>query len=129
MTLLTNDVPLLPEWQIDRAQRPSHPNAEIRFRFDGFQLLPRERLLFENGRRVRIGDRPLDVLITLVERQGGVVSNADLMSLVWGPVQVEEGTLRVQIAALRKALADGKNGRRLIVNVVGRGYVFVGALH
>ena len=39
---------------------------------------------------------------------------------------VDEGSLRVHIAALRRALGDGGDARRYIVNVPGRGYSFVG---
>ena len=38
---------------------------------------------------------------------------------------VDETNLRVQIAALRKALGDGIDGARYISNVTGRGYCFV----
>jgi DNA-binding winged helix-turn-helix (wHTH) protein len=39
---------------------------------------------------------------------------------------VEESNLRVQLSTLRKALGDGRSGTRFIINVVGRGYMFVG---
>src|SRR4029077_17229801 len=38
---------------------------------------------------------------------------------------VDEGALRVHVAALRKALGDGRAGRRYIANIPGRGYSFV----
>jgi DNA-binding winged helix-turn-helix (wHTH) protein len=38
---------------------------------------------------------------------------------------VDEGALRVHVAALRKALGDGRGGRRYIANIPGRGYSFV----
>jgi predicted ATPase len=45
---------------------------------------------------------------------------------VWPDVTVEEGSLRVHMSALRKALGDGQLGRqRYITNVKGRGYRFV----
>jgi predicted ATPase len=40
-------------------------------------------------------------------------------------VTVDEGSLRVNIAALRKALGDGEGGARYVTNVPGRGYSFV----
>src|SRR5262249_729937 len=42
----------------------------------------------------------------------------------WPNCVVEESTLRVHIAALRKALNDGTSGIRYIQNISGRGYRF-----
>lgn len=52
----------------------------------------------------------------------------DLIARAWPDTTVEEASLRVHVAALRKALRDGKGGRRFVVNVPGRGYSFVGSL-
>jgi DNA-binding winged helix-turn-helix (wHTH) protein len=41
---------------------------------------------------------------------------------------VEEGSLRVHVAAIRKALRDGQCGNRYIASVRGRGYSFVGSV-
>jgi DNA-binding winged helix-turn-helix (wHTH) protein len=40
-------------------------------------------------------------------------------------VTVEEGSLRVHLSALRKALGDGQFGTKYIENVQGRGYCLV----
>jgi predicted ATPase len=61
----------------------------------------------------------------LVNRAGQVVSKADLFAIVWPRTSIVEGALRMHIAALRKALGDGRDGARLIVSVRGRGYAFV----
>jgi hypothetical protein len=50
------------------------------------------------------------------------------MDHVWSDVTVEEGSLRVHVAAIRKALRDGQFGNRYIANIKGRGYSFVGAV-
>jgi Flp pilus assembly CpaE family ATPase len=44
---------------------------------------------------------------------------------VWLDVTVEDANLRAHIAALRKALDDGRDGARYVSNVAGRGYCFV----
>jgi len=44
---------------------------------------------------------------------------------VWPDTFVEEGNLRVHIAALRRALGDGRGGNRYVANIPGRGYRFV----
>ena len=55
---------------------------------------------------LNIGSRALEILIVLVERAGEVVSKTELMTRVWPDVTVDDVSLRVHIAALRKALAD-----------------------
>ena len=93
--------------------------------FGPFRLAAEERSLLKDGAPVAIGGRALDVLIALTARAGEVVSGRELIDLVWPGVIVEEANLRVHIAALRKALGDGRDGSRYIVNVPGRGYSLV----
>lgn len=88
--------------------------------------MPTQRLLLEGSSPVRVGGRALDILIVLVEAAGKVVSREELMASVWKRVVVDEGSLRVHVAALRRALGDDGDTRRYIVNIPGRGYSFVG---
>jgi predicted ATPase/DNA-binding winged helix-turn-helix (wHTH) protein len=96
---------------------------ESGFSFGPFQLFPRARLLLSDGAEpVHLGSRAFDILVTLIERNGELASVDELMARVWPNMYVEEGSLRVHIAALRKALGDGVAGNRYIGNVQGRGY-------
>ncbi len=70
----------------------------------------------------------MDLLIYLVEHPGDVIAKQDLIDHVWSDVTVEEGSLRVHVAAIRKALGDGQFGNRYIANIKGRGYSFVGTV-
>jgi len=94
--------------------------------FGPFRLLPKERLLERNGIPVHIGGRALDILILLAERHGEVVNKRELVERVWADINVDEGSLRFHVTALRKALGDGAQGARYILNVPGRGYCFAG---
>jgi predicted ATPase/DNA-binding winged helix-turn-helix (wHTH) protein len=96
------------------------------WQFGAFTLLPTQRLLLEGETPVRVGGRALDVLIVLVEAAGKVVGRDELMASVWKKVIVDEGSLRVHVAALRRVLGDDGDARRYIVNIPGRGYSFVG---
>jgi predicted ATPase/DNA-binding winged helix-turn-helix (wHTH) protein len=93
--------------------------------FGPFKLVASERLLTKDGVPVEVGARTLDALIALVSRPNEVVSKGDLLARVWPDVTVEESSLRFHIAALRKALGDGKDGARYITTAAGRGYCFV----
>ena len=74
--------------------------------FGRFQLFAAERRLLKDATPVDIGSRALDILIALVERAGETVSKRDIVARVWPDVVVEESSLRVHVAALRKALAE-----------------------
>jgi predicted ATPase/DNA-binding winged helix-turn-helix (wHTH) protein len=93
--------------------------------FGPFHLFPARQLLLEADKPVRLGSRALDALIALVERRGDLISNEELIARIWPDTFVEEGNLRVHIAALRRALGDGQAGKRYVANVPGRGYRFV----
>jgi predicted ATPase/DNA-binding winged helix-turn-helix (wHTH) protein len=96
--------------------------------FGPFHLTTAERLLLHGDTPVEIGGRALDVLIALLGRAGQIMSKSELMELVWPGVIVNEASLRVQVAALRKILIDGEGATRYIINVPGRGYSFVAAV-
>jgi predicted ATPase/DNA-binding winged helix-turn-helix (wHTH) protein len=102
-----------------------HSRANAPLTFGAFQLLAAERLLLYDGKPAQIGARALDLLIALTERPGEVVSKRELMSRAWPDLTVDESNLRFQVAALRKALGDGRSGTRYVTNVAGRGYCFV----
>src|SRR5580704_12089702 len=99
--------------------------AEDPISFGPFYLVPAARRLEKAGVAVPLGGRAFDLLVVLVEHVGQVVSKRDLIARVWSDVTVDEGSLRVNIAALRKALGDGEGGARYVTNVPGRGYSFV----
>ena len=92
--------------------------------FGPFRLMPSLGLLFEGDRPVHLGSRALKILQILAERAGELVEKEELTRLVWPKTFVDEGNIRVHISALRRALGDGHNGSRYIVNVPGRGYRF-----
>src|SRR5258708_10531063 len=99
-----------------------------KLRFGPFELSIGERVLRRDGRALPLGDRALDILTCLADRAGEVVAKQELMDRVWPDVTVEEGSLRVHVAAIRKALGDGQSGNRYIANIKGRGYSFVGTV-
>ena len=96
--------------------------------FGRFRLLPKQLLLLEGGKPVCLGSRALEILIALLERRGELVSKQDLMARVWPNVFVEPANLTVHMSALRRALRDGRDGHRFIVNIPGRGYCFVASV-
>ena len=107
--------------------KPSKPavatTSEVSF--GPFRLLPAQLLLLEGDKPVPIGSRALEILLALLERPGELVSKQELMARVWPNLFVEPANLTVHISALRRALRDGRDGNRFIINIPGRGYCFV----
>jgi predicted ATPase/DNA-binding winged helix-turn-helix (wHTH) protein len=93
--------------------------------FGAFRFFPVERRLEENGLPVHVGGRSLSILDVLLSRPNEIVSNRELIARVWSDVTVDDGSLRVHLANLRKVLADNRSDGRCIRNIPGRGYCFV----
>ncbi len=96
--------------------------------FGPFRLLPAQFLLLEGAKPVPVGSRALEILALLLERPGELMSKQELMARVWPDVFVEPANLTVHISALRRALRDGQDGNRFIINIPGRGYRFVASV-
>lgn len=111
-----------------RHAAPLDEPAELCLTFGPFHLYPRRRLLFEADRPLYLGSRALDILIALLERPGELVSKQELTARIWPDIIVEDSNLKVQVAALRRALRDCRAGNRYICTVIGRGYCFVAPL-
>ena len=106
------------------AEQAGSPSA-IRIIFGSFELDVTERYLKKADEIIPLGGRAFDILMALIDRAGEVVTKSELIAKGWPDVVVEEGSLRVHLSALRKALGDGQFSNRYISNVPGRGYCFV----
>jgi predicted ATPase/DNA-binding winged helix-turn-helix (wHTH) protein len=74
---------------------------------------------------VTLGARALNLLIALTSQAGEILTKEQLISSVWPGIFVDDNNLRVHVSAIRRALRDGQDGNRYIVNIPGRGYSFV----
>jgi predicted ATPase/DNA-binding winged helix-turn-helix (wHTH) protein len=93
------------------------------FAFGPFVLIPQRQSLLQDGAPVRIGGRALEILTALAERPGELISKRELVARVWPDTIVDDSNLKVNMAALRRALGDGgAHETRYIATVTGRGY-------
>ena len=99
--------------------------ADGKLAFGPFMLDAARGALLRDGAPVALGQRALAVLAALGETPGRTVAKEDLLARAWPGTIVEEGNLTVQIAALRKALGPGPDGRDWIVTVPRVGYRLV----
>ena len=93
--------------------------------FGPFLLQAAQRRIEKNGSPLQLSARAFDILVALIEQAGTVVSKDDLMTRVWPGVTIDEGSLRVHVAKLRRTLGDGEAGARYLTTVSGQGYCFV----
>jgi DNA-binding winged helix-turn-helix (wHTH) protein len=107
----------------DDASRSSTATADASFEFGHFRVLLRRRQVLADGVRVEVGGRAFDLLVTLLEADGRLVTKEELVRRVWPGIVVSEENLKVQVAALRRALGADRD---LIRTEYGRGYRFTG---
>src|SRR5579859_3226138 len=104
---------------------PQSRGAQDVVSFGPFRLYGRQRLLKRDGEPVKLGSRAFEVLLALVDKAGEVVGQDELLARAWPGVFVGEAALRVNVAALRKALDSAESGSRYLTTITGRGYSFV----
>ena len=97
----------------------------MKYEIGPFRLDREASVLMRGGIPTGLGPRAVAVLTTLVERANEYVGKADLLDAAWPGAVVEEGNLAVQIAAIRRVLAQG-GGEHWIETLSRRGYRFIG---
>ncbi|MBC7901066.1 MAG: PD40 domain-containing protein [Saprospiraceae bacterium] len=98
------------------------------YKFEEFELNFLKRQLTRDGEIVQLNPKAFDLLYTLVESGGKLLSKDDLFRIVWDGQIVEESNLTVNMSAIRKALGERASQPRFITTVSGQGYRFVGAV-
>lgn len=99
----------------------------VRYRFGTFTLDLTAWQLRRGDRIVKLERRPMDLLILLVERQGQLVSRAEIADRLWGGdvfVDVETG-VNTAVRKVRLALGDSPEAPAFVETVSGKGYRFI----
>lgn len=96
------------------------------YAFGPFRLDSEAEILFRGSEALPLGRRGVALLRVLVERSSNPVSKDALIGAAWPGLAVEDSNLTVQIAALRRVLADEPGGDAWIETLPRRGYRFVG---
>src|SRR3954468_16817491 len=97
-------------------------------RFGVFELDLRAGELRKQGLKVRLQQQPFQVLSTLIEHHGEVVSREELQKKLWPAdtfVDFDHG-LNKAVNKVREALGDSAESPRFVETVGRRGYRFVG---
>ncbi len=95
------------------------------YEFGAYRLEAQARLLFRKGVHVALPPKVAELLVTLVQAAGRVLTREELLRRLWPDTVVEEGNLTSQISLLRKALGKGPRAQDFIETLPKRGYRFV----
>src|SRR5215469_11993692 len=98
--------------------------TQVFYEFDGFRLSPKDHSLLCAGRPIPLTPKSFDILLTLIERNGQLVTKDELMRKIWPGSFVAEANLTVNVSALRKALGDTPEHQQYIETVPKLGYRF-----
>jgi Tol biopolymer transport system component/DNA-binding winged helix-turn-helix (wHTH) protein len=101
--------------------------ASETLRFGVFAVDRKTRELRRNGVKVRLQDQPLQILLTLLERPGEVVTREELRARLWpDDTFVDfEHSINTAVRRLRDALGDSAENPRFVETVARRGYRFL----
>jgi len=99
--------------------------TQVLYEFGNFLLSPADHSLVCDGRAVALTPKSFEILLTLIERSGRLVTKDDLMKKIWPDSFVEEANLTVNVSALRKALGDTPEHQQYIETVPKLGYRFI----
>lgn len=94
--------------------------------FGPFRLDADAGILFRGAEPTPLGRRAVLLLALLVRRAGMPVSKNALIEAAWPAQMIEDSNLTVQIAAVRRTLADASADAQWIETLPRRGYRYVG---
>jgi len=112
---------------VRRVQAPARiENAPIEI--GEIRLDPVKREVLKSGQQVRLTRKEFDILHCLMSRAGRVVTNAKLLTAVWGAECREEiQYLRTYVNQLRKKIEDDPSNPTYLLTDVYVGYRFIDA--
>ncbi len=96
------------------------------YRWDDYSLDREGTLLTRQGQQIDVSRKVLDCISHLVQHRERVVGYDELIRKVWGHKNVTNHQLSQVILAARRALGDDGQAQRLIRNLPGIGYRWVG---
>ena len=114
-------------WRSHRVWALVPVNGNSTIRFSVFELDLKAGELRQNGSKIRLQEQPFQILVSLLEHPGEVVTREELRSRLW-PVDTFvdfDHSLNAAIRRLRDALGDSADRPRFVETVARRGYRFI----
>ena len=106
-------------------QRPGDGNSGAQrspFLLGDIRVDPAALSIDRNGEAVRVEAKVMQVLLTLADAEGNVVSRAAIEQAVWPGRIISDDTVTNAVGRLRKALQDNPRQPRVIETIAKRGY-------
>src|SRR5438445_2996151 len=103
------------------------PSPQPAVRFGSFEVNPRTGELRKQGIRIKLHEKPFQLLLALLEHPGEVVTRNELQERLWPQdtfVEFENG-LNNAISRLRETLGDTADNPHFIETIPRRGYRFL----
>jgi len=99
-------------------------------RFGAFQLDLKRQDLTKNGARLRLPGKVCQVLVTLLERHGEIVTREELRARLWGSdTHVNfDANVNTTVNKLRQILGDSNEQSVYVQTIPRRGYSFIGTV-
>ena len=101
----------------------------MQFHFADFVLDTSRRELRLRSELIAVEPQVYDLLLYLVENRDRVVTKDDLIASVWGGRITSDAALTSRIYAVRKAIGDSGQHKKLIRTIPRKGLRFVGEVH
>ena len=93
-----------------------------RFRLGDWTVDPAVDEIARDGQVVKLEPRKMQLLVTLAERAGDVVTPDQLLDAVWPGLVVTQSSIYQSVAQLRKTLGDSRATPEYIATVPRKGY-------
>src|SRR5258706_15602646 len=94
-----------PLLRLINSRRSAYPR--IMLSFAPFQLDLSDERLWKDGKEVRLRRKPFAILRHLVRNPLRLVTQDEIVEVVWGKVAMSDSLLRTHVRELRQALGDG----------------------
>ena len=106
---------------------PERPNDVRQVKLPaGIADLDRREVRYDDGGRVELSDREMELLRYLACNAGRVIAREEILSRVWrlDPKGIETRTIDMHVVRLREKLRDDPAQPAIILTVRGKGYMF-----
>src|SRR6201993_2855838 len=102
-------------------------NEKKKFQFGEFVLDACAGELYKRGKKIKLQQQPVQVLLTLLEKPGEIVTREELRQIIWpADTFVDfEHSLNTAIKKLRQALGDRAGKSKFVETLPRRGYRFL----
>jgi TolB-like protein/DNA-binding winged helix-turn-helix (wHTH) protein/Flp pilus assembly protein TadD len=95
-------------------------------RFGAFEADVQSGELTKHGKRIQLQEQPFQLLVTLLEKPGEVVTREELRGRLWPQTTVDfDHGLNKAISKIREALGDSSGHPRFVETIARRGYRFL----